>query len=81
MKLNLFDKAEFSNEFGPKYMGPWVSVERLTKGQTYLVKDIISGNERQVTREQVKILDIPSARIKGRETWLHVFSRLGCVEV
>lgn len=75
------DETEYSNKFGPKSMDPWVIVERLTNGKTYQVKDIVSGNERQVTREQVKVIGIPSTRKGGGQTWLRVFPHFGRIEL
>ena len=42
-------------------MGPWVVVERFTNGKTYWVRDLATEQERQVTRDQIKVLDVPSA--------------------
>ena len=31
VKLNPQDQSDYSNKFGPLYMGPWVVVERFTR--------------------------------------------------
>ena len=81
VKLNPQDKSDFSNKFGPLYMGPWVVVERFTNGKTYRVRDLSSEQERQVSREQLKVLDVPSEWKKEKEPWLTVLPRMGRVEL
>ena len=61
VKLNPQDKTDYSSKLGPLYMGPWVVVERFTNGKTYRVRDLTTEQERQVARDQIKVLDIPSA--------------------
>lgn len=53
VKLDPFDKMQYSSKLELRYKGPLVILERLNNGKTYQVKDIISGHERQVTREQM----------------------------
>ena len=58
--LTPYDKAcESRAKFRPAAMGPWVVVECFTNGVTYRVRDLRTGNLRQVTREQMKVVDIP----------------------
>lgn len=80
VQLNLRDGTDFSSKFGPLYMGPRVDVERFINGEAYRVRDLSSGQERQVTREQLKVMDVPSEWEKAKEPWLTVLPRLGRVE-
>ena len=58
--LTSYDKScERIAKFRPVAMGPWVVVERFANGVTYRVRDLRTGSLRQVTREQMKVVDIP----------------------
>lgn len=60
VELDPQNKAEYPDKFGPLYMGPWVVVKRSTNGKTYWERDLGSEQERQVTREQSKIIRVLS---------------------
>lgn len=60
-KLHPQDKTQFFSECESLYMGPWGVVERFTNGKTYRVRDLGSEQERQLTREQIEVLDEPFA--------------------
>ena len=58
--LNLYEKDQQTcRKFGPSLLGPWVVVERFTNGVTYRVRDLRNGSVRQVTRDQMRVIDIP----------------------
>ena len=61
VRLSPQDGSEYPNKLGPLYMGPWVVVERFTNGKTYRVRDLGTEQERQITRKQIKVLDVPAA--------------------
>ena len=61
VRLTPQDKAAFPAKFAPSYMGPWVVVERFTNGITYRVRDLISAQQRQLTRDQFKVVDLPAS--------------------
>ena len=63
IKLTPQEKAAYATKFAPIYKGPWVIAERFPNGKTYKVRDLGSEEERQLTRDQVKVVDIPP---KGR---------------
>lgn len=67
VKLDPQDRADYFNKFGPLYMVPCVFVKKFINGKTYRVGDLGSEQERRVTREEVKVLDIPFAWGKKRE--------------
>ena len=56
-------------------------MERFTNGKTYRVRDLGSEQERQVTREQVKVWDIPPAWGKEKEQRANELPRLGHIEM
>ena len=60
LKLTQLDKADYPGKFCPRYMGPWVVVERFTNDITYRVRDLASAEQRQVTRDQMKVIDLPA---------------------
>ena len=62
-------------------MGPWVVVERFTHGKTYRIRDLGTEQERQITRDQIKVLDIPQAWKKDAEPWVRALAKLGHVEL
>ena len=62
-------------------MGPWVVVERFTNGKTYRIRDMGTEQERQVTGDQVKVLDVPSAWKKNAEAWAQNLPKLGHVQL
>ena len=39
-------------------MGPWVVLEQFSNGATYRVRDLASAQQRQLTRDQVKVIDL-----------------------
>ena len=49
-----------SNKLAPKYAGPWVVVECFENGTTYKVRCPTWGQERQVPRSRLKILELNS---------------------
>lgn len=59
IKLTPHEKAVYPAKLTPKYAGPWVVVERYANGITYRVRDVATNEERQVTRTQFKLLDLP----------------------
>ena len=61
VRLTPQDKAAFPAKFAPSYMGPWVVVERFTNGITYRVRDLVSAQQRQLTRDQFKVVDLPAS--------------------
>ena len=40
-------------------MGPWVVVERFSHNVTYRVRDLVSAEQRQLTRDQFKVVELP----------------------
>ena len=59
IKLTPQEKAAYATKFAPLYKGPWVIAERFSNGKTYKVRDLGSEEERQLTRDQFKVVDIP----------------------
>ena len=81
VKLNPQDRSDYSSKLGPLYMGPWVVVERFTNGKTYRIRDMGTEQERQVARDQIKVLDVPSMWKKDAEPWAQNLPKLGHVEL
>lgn len=59
VRLSPADIAEYPAKVAPKWAGPWVVVEKFTNDKTYRVQDVVTKAERQVTRDQLKLLDLP----------------------
>lgn len=61
IKLRPNDLQQFKTKFAPKYMGPWLVIDRFENGLTYRVSDCSAREPtiRQVTRDQVKLLCLP----------------------
>ena len=59
IRLTPQEKAAYPGKFVPLYKGPWVLVERFLNGKTYRARDLGSDEERQLTRDQFKVVDIP----------------------
>ena len=56
-------------------------VERFTNGKTYRVRDLGTEQERQVTREQVRVLDVPIAWEADSEQQRKVLPQMKHVEL
>lgn len=61
-------------------MGSWVVVERFTNRKTCRVQNLEFAQNLQVTREQIKVIDVPSAWKKETEPMLQTLLRLLHVE-
>ena len=61
IRLTPQDKADYPSKFSPTYMGPWVVVERSSKNVTYRVRDLVLAEQRQLTRDQFKVMELPSS--------------------
>ena len=59
LRLTPQEKAAYPSKFVPMYKGPWVIAERFPNGKTYRVRDLGSEEERQLTRDQFKVVDLP----------------------
>ncbi|PHJ17870.1 hypothetical protein CSUI_008312 [Cystoisospora suis] len=59
IRLSLPEKDGSPEKFTPMYAGPWMAMEDGPKGITYKVRDAVTREERQVTRTQFKLSDIP----------------------
>ena len=59
VRLSPQDRADYPSKFVPSFMGPWVVVEQFVNGTTYRVRDLAFTEERQVTKDQFKVLDLP----------------------
>lgn len=55
------DMAYFVKKFAPTFIGPWVVVERFSNNTTYRVRHLVYAEERQVTRQQIKVIDVPES--------------------
>ena len=64
-KLTQQDKADCPGKFVPSYMGPGVMVEQFSNGMTYMVRDLASAEQRQLTRDQFKMMDVPGPADDG----------------
>ena len=60
VRLTPLDKAGYPSKFAPTFMGPWVVVERFSNNVTYRVRDLVSAEQRQLTRDQFKVVDLPA---------------------
>ena len=65
VKLTQQDKADYPGKFAPSFMGPWVVVERLSNGVTYRLRDLESAEQRQLTRDRLKVVDFPDVTGDG----------------
>ncbi|PHJ20724.1 hypothetical protein CSUI_005425, partial [Cystoisospora suis] len=52
-------RASYPAKFTPRYAGPRVITESYSTGVTYKARDLATNEERQVTRNQFKLLDLP----------------------
>ena len=60
VRLTPLDKAGYPIKFVPTFMGPWVVVERYSNNVTYRVRDLVSAKQRQLTRDQFEVVELPS---------------------
>lgn len=75
VKLDPLDKAEYASKFSFKYSETCLVVEQLSNGKTYRLENIVFNSERQVTREQMKVINIFAMHNKKGMRWLRVLPR------
>ncbi|PHJ20661.1 hypothetical protein CSUI_005494, partial [Cystoisospora suis] len=62
ISLSPRDKANYPAKFTPRYAGPWVITESYSNGIKFKARDLVTNEERQVTRNQFKLLDLPEEK-------------------
>lgn len=62
VRVTPLEKAAYPSKFVPLFKGPRVITERFANGKTYKARDLGSAEERQLTRDQFKVVDLPPPR-------------------
>ncbi|PHJ23293.1 retrovirus-related pol polyprotein from transposon [Cystoisospora suis] len=60
VRLSPADAGEYPAKLAPRWAGPWVVCERFGNDKTYKVRDVCTKAEKQVSRDQLKLLDLPA---------------------
>ena len=66
MELTPKEKGKYPGKFVPSYKGPWVVLGSFQNGTTYKVREVATGKEQQLTRDQFKVVE-PPARVLPRQ--------------
>ena len=59
IKLTPQEKAACPSKFVPSFKGPWVITGNFQNGKTYRACELGTSVERQFTRDQFKVIDLP----------------------
>ena len=59
IKLTQQDKVDYPSKFVPSFTGPWIFAEQVTNGVTHSVRHLASTEQRQLTRDRFKVVDLP----------------------